>query len=49
MPFAATQLDLKIIILNDIVRQRQMSHDDLRNFKKDTNELIYETEIDLLT
>ena len=47
MPFAATWMDLKIIILSE-VRQRQISYDInyMWNLKKDTNGPIYKTEID---
>ena len=47
MPFAATWMDLEIIILNE-VSQRQISYDItyLWNLKNDTNELIYKTKID---
>ena len=47
MPSAATWMDLEIIILSK-VRQRQIPHDIIYmwNLKYDTNELIYETEID---
>ena len=50
MPFAATWMNLEIIILSE-VRQRQISYDitHMRNqfFKSDTNELIYKVETDL--
>ena len=44
MPFAATWMDLKIIILSE-VRERQISYDItyMWNLKYDTNEHIYET------
>ena len=50
MPFAATWMDLKIIILSEI-RQRQIPYDItyMWNLKYDTNELIYKTETDLHT
>ena len=43
-------MDLEIIILSE-VRQRQIPHDIIYmwNLKYDTNELIYETEIDAQT
>ena len=47
MSFAATQVDLEIIILSEV------SHKDksfiCRNLKYDTNDLIYETETDSQT
>ena len=45
MPFAATLMDLEIVILNS-VRKRQIPYDItyMLNLKYDTNELIYETE-----
>ena len=47
MPFAATWMDLEMIILSK-VRQRQMSYITyMWNLKQhDTNELIYKTETD---
>ena len=50
MTFAATQMDLEIIILSE-VRKRQISHDNTytQDLKYDTNEFIYETETDLQT
>ena len=47
MPFAATQMDLKIVILSE-VRKRQIPYDIVYmwNLKSDTNKLIYETERD---
>ena len=47
MPFAATWIDLEIIILSE-VRERQVS-DDIKNLKKWYTELIYKIEIDLQT
>ena len=46
MPFAATWMDLEIIILSKSDRERQISYDItyISNLKYDTNELIYETE-----
>ena len=48
MPFAATWMDLEIIILSE-VRERQILYDIIYmwNLKNDTNELIYKTETDL--
>ena len=50
MPFAATWMDLEIIILSEVKseRERQISYDInyMWNLKYDTNELIYEAEID---
>ena len=45
MPFAATWMDLEIIILSE-VRERQIPYDItyMWNLKYDTNELIYGTE-----
>ena len=50
MPFAATWMDLEIIILSE-VRERQISHDTtyMWNQKYDTNKLIYKTETDSQT
>ena len=51
MPFAATWMDLEIIILSE-VRERQIILYDIRymwNLKYDTNELIYKTEIESQT
>ena len=51
MPFAATQMDLEIIILSEPDRERQISYDItyMWNLKYDTNELIYKTETDSQT
>ena len=51
LPFAATQMDLEIVILSE-VRERQIILYDIRymwNLKYDTNELIYKTEIESQT
>ena len=50
MPFAATWMDLEIIILSE-VSHRQISYDItyMWNLKYDTNELIYKTETDSQT
>ena len=48
MPFAATQMDPEIIILNK--SDKQISYFTyMWNLKNDTNELIYKTEIDSQT
>ena len=51
MPFAATWLDLEIIILSKSERERQISYDIsyLWNLKYNTNEPIYKTETDSQT
>ena len=48
MPFAATWMDLEIIILMTEVSERQTSYDItyMWNLKKDTNELICRTATD---
>ena len=49
MTFAATWMDLEIIILNEVSqKERQIPYDItyMWNLKYDTNELIYETETD---
>ena len=50
MPFAATLMDLEIIILSE-ARQKLISHDitHMWNLKYDTNEHIHETETDSRT
>ena len=51
MPFAATWMDIEIVILSE-VREREISYDNpyMRNLKRnDTNELIYKTETDSQT
>ena len=50
MPFAATLMDLEIIILSE-ARQKLISHDitHMWNLKYDTNEHIHETETDSQT
>ena len=50
MPFAATWLDLEIVIPSE-VRQREISYIAcMRNLKRnDSNELIYKTETDSQT
>lgn len=47
-PFAATWTDLKIIILSQSDRKRQIPYDItyVQNLKNGTNELIYKTEKD---
>ena len=51
MPFAATWMDLEIIILVKSERERQIPYDitSMWNLKFDTNKLIYETETDSQT
>ena len=52
MPFVATWMDLDIIILSAMTeRERQIPYDItyIWNLKYDTNNLIYETEIDSQT
>ena len=48
MPFAATSMQLEIIILSKSERKRQIPYDItyMWNLKYGTNEPIYETEID---
>ena len=50
MPFAATWMYLKLIILSEL-SQRQISYDItyMWNLKNDTNEIIYKTEMDSQT
>ena len=46
MPFAATWMDLEIIILSEVSQtEKDKSYDIMQNLKKknDTNELIYKT------
>ena len=51
MPFAATWMDLVIIILNEVSQTKTniwyLSYVESNFFKNDTNELIYKTETDL--
>ena len=51
MPFIATWMDLEIITLHKLNRERQISYDITYMWilKNDTNELIYKTETDSLT
>ena len=51
MPFAATWVNLEIIILSKPDRERQIAYDItyMWNLKYDTNEPIYETERDTWT
>ena len=52
MPFAATWMDLEIIILSEVSQtERQISSHITYtwNLKNDTNELIYKTETDSQT
>ena len=48
LPFAATWMNLEIIILSKSERERQIPYDNtyMWNLKYDTNELINETETD---
>ena len=49
MPFAATWMNLEIIILSEVSqRERQVSHDItyMWNLKNNTNEIIYKREMD---
>ena len=51
MPFAATWMDLEIVILSEVKsdRERQVSHDIAyvwNILKNGTNELIYKTEVE---
>ena len=48
MPFAATQTDPEVIILNE-VRKTPYDINYMWNLKYDTNELMYKTETDSLT
>ena len=50
LPFAATWMDLEIIILSE-VRETQILHDItyMWHLKNNTNEFIYKTEIDSQT
>ena len=50
MPFAATWMDLEIIILSEVGQTKTNIMISLMwNLKYDTNELIYKTEIDSQT
>ena len=53
MPFAATWIDLEIIILSEVSQTEKDKYHDITykwNLKKkDTNELIYKTETDSQT
>jgi len=50
MPFAATRMDLEIIILGEVSqRKTNTAITYMWNIKNDTNELIHKTEIDSLT
>ena len=48
MPFAATWMELEIIILSKTERERRIPYDItyMWNLKYDANEFIYETETD---
>ena len=51
MSFAATQMDLEVIILSEISRTEKDKYNIayMWNLKTDTNELIYKAEIDSRT
>ena len=51
MPFAATQMDLEIIILREVSQTEKDKYGIIYrwNLKTDTNELIYKTERDSQT
>ena len=52
MPFAATWMDLEIIILSEVSQTEKDKYHGITcvwNLKNDTNELIYKTEIDSQT
>ena len=53
MPFAATWMDLEIVILSEVSQTEKdkyhMTSLNMWNLKYDTNELIYETETDSQT
>ena len=52
MPFAATWMDLEIIILSEVSQTKKDKCHDITytwNLKKDTNELICKTETDSQT
>ena len=46
MPFAATKMQLEIVLLSKIERQTPYDINYMWNIKYDTNELIYKTETD---
>ena len=52
MPFAATWMDLEIIILSEVSQREKDKYHTISymwNLKYDTNELIYKTETDSQT
>ena len=50
MPFAATWIDLEIIVLSEVSQIKKYHMiSNMWNLKYDTNELIYKTKIDLET
>ena len=49
MPFAPTWMDLEIITISEVSQTQKDKYHDITyvwNLKKDTNELIYKSEID---
>ena len=53
MPFAATWMEVEIIILSEVSQKEKDKHHNgityMQNLKYDTNELIYKTETDSKT
>ena len=45
-PFAATWMDLEMIILSEVSQTNTINITDMGNLKYNTNELIYKTEIE---
>ena len=45
MPFAATWMNLEVIIISKSEKNKQHDITYMQNLKNDTNELIYKTEI----
>ena len=46
MPFAATWMDLEMIILSEVSQKEKDKYHMMWNLQLDTNELIYKTETD---